>query len=76
MNTPLKHLQPCTIDQLKEGDRFYKANDKKKQRYTVLPSPVIKTYFRTYKYFAMLDNDRHPTPIMKTTPLVFLRSTK
>jgi len=73
MNT-LKHLQLTTIDQLQIGDRFYKANDKKKHPYTLTECDAKKTFFRTYKYFATKDGERNPMPLVSTTQVVFLRS--
>lgn len=64
-----------TIDKLISGDRFYKASDKKKQAWQVVPGEVKKTHFQTYRFFAKRDTDKHPTPINKSTPIVFLRHT-
>lgn len=70
----LRHLQLTTVDKLKLGDRFYKATDRKKHPYTLTECVPIKTFFRTYNYFATKDGERNPAAIVKTTQVVFLRS--
>lgn len=78
-------FEACTPAELKTGDRFYKAMDKKKTPLVMVEHDVKKTHFRTYKYFccptATIDNPhltqqqkaRNYTPINKDTAVVFLR---
>ncbi len=62
-----------TIKQLQVGDRFYKANDKKKTVYTVVEAEVKKTHFQTYKHQALKDGEQHPEYFKADTLVIFLR---
>ncbi len=57
------------------GDRFYKANDRKKTVLQMVEHETKKTYFRTYRYWYMSDTDRFPQPINPDTAVIFLRHT-
>ncbi len=62
-----------TVEKLLIGDRFYKCTDKKKEVYTMVEGETKKTYFRTYRFFALKDKALHPIAINKDTAIVFLR---
>lgn len=66
---------PTTINQLRIGDRFYKAADKKKEVWQKVEHTVKITKYQTYAHFALKDGTRHPEAISKTTAIIFLRNT-
>lgn len=63
-----------TIDKLQVGDRFYKANDKKKEVWEVVEHETKQTHFQTYRFWATNGKLKYPEPVKKNTVLVFLRS--
>ncbi len=63
-----------TIDKLKPGDRFYVANDKKKEMFEKVAHEVKKTNYQTYKHFGKKDNEKFPVAFKNDTRIIFLRS--
>ena len=66
---------PTTVDQLQTGDRFFKAADKKREMWTMLPVLVKpkKTFYKTYKYQANKDGAPHPDYMNGNTKVIFIR---
>ena len=64
---------PTTIGQLKIGDRFHKAGDKKKEVWQKVEHKVKVTDYQTYGHFAKKDNEKFATPFKKETQVIFLR---
>ena len=61
------------------GDRFYKANDTKKTVWEKVQGDVKKTYFQTYRHFAVKADEinyinAHPVAMKATTIVIFLRN--
>lgn len=63
-----------TINQLGIGDRFYKANDKKKEVWEVVQNERKVTKFQTYDYWIKKDTDNYPVAIKSNSAVIFLRS--
>ena len=63
-----------TVRQLKIGDRFFKASDKKRIPWQMVEADMKKTYFKHYHYWAKLDNCTKPEPLDGATKVVFLRN--
>lgn len=62
-----------SIMELKAGDRFYRAKDKKKHVFTMIEHEKKVTYYRTYRFWAQQDGFLHPQSFNGTTEVVFLR---
>lgn len=63
-----------TVKKLTIGDRFYKAGDKNKTLHTVVESTPLKTFFTTYKYFAIRDSDKLKVAFKPDTQVIFIRN--
>lgn len=78
----MKRNDLVTVVELKIGDRFYKATDKKKTVFEMVVGEKKQNHFRTYKYFCCeadliernpIMKDRSYKAINKDTQVVFLR---
>jgi hypothetical protein len=69
----MNRLTITTVDKLTISDRFYKAKDKSKSIWTLVPSKKLVTKYRTYKHSALKDGTRHPEFVNAETQVVFLR---
>jgi hypothetical protein len=76
-----------TIVDLKEGDRFYKQNDKHKKVLVAISHKVKRTMWQTYHYWCIPASiydrkpkqeviERYATPVKGNTPVIFLRHTE
>lgn len=63
-----------TIKEVQIGDRFYKVGDPKKTLYTLTEAEPQKTFFQTYKHFAVKDGEKHKQAFKAFTQVVFLRN--
>lgn len=66
-----------TVACLVPGDRFYRANDRKKEVWELIRRRVKKTYYQEYKYFAISHaffcGNNPPKAMRADTRVVFLR---
>lgn len=64
----MERNESTTIGRLQFGDRFYKANDKKKK--------AVWEYvgYKNKRYECKRDTDLHPTPFKADTEVVYLRN--
>jgi hypothetical protein len=69
----MERLTSTTVDKLCIGDRFYKAKDKAKQVWTLVPSKKVVTKYRTYSYSALKDGTKHSEFVNADTQVIFLR---
>lgn len=61
-----------TVGELHIGDRFYKASDKKRVVWEKVESEIKRTYYQTYKHFAITPGERFPVAMNKDSKVVFL----
>ena len=73
LSQPLVRNTFVEVQNLRIGDRFYLANDKKKQVWQKVEGEVKQTAFQTYVHFVKKDSERFAVAIKKETKVIFLR---
>jgi L-rhamnose mutarotase len=63
-----------TIYDLQPGDRFYKANDKKKDVWEKVEHTMKQTNYQTYSHFAKREEDKYALAFKSNTQVIFLRN--
>lgn len=62
------------IRELKPGDRFYKAADRKKEVWEKVEDNAKQTRYQTYSHFAKRDGDKFSQAFKSDTLVIFLRN--
>lgn len=71
----MQKFETTQIYKLVPGDRFYKANDRSKNKkvYEIVEAEKKVTAFRTYSYWAVADGSDELIAFKGNTEVVFLR---